>query len=91
MASNSTNSQPPSAEAQFDDETSSRLEAVYLTLDICTQRSLFVDEDLNPQVGSTVLDIGALFGRYSFENPEPGLRNVFRLAFNDFEQVVDLD
>ena len=87
MASNSTNSQLPSPEAQFDDETSSRLEAVYLTPDICTQRSLFVDEDLNPQVGSTVLDIGAFFGHNSFENPEPGLRNIFRVAFNEFEHL----
>lgn len=47
----------PSAEDQFDEETSRRIEAVYLTPDVANQRDKVLAM-LAPRAGEKALDIG---------------------------------
>jgi len=47
----------PSAEDQFDEETSRQIEAVYLTPDVANQRDKVLAM-LAPRAGETALDIG---------------------------------
>ena len=47
----------PSAEDQFDEETSRQIEAVYLTPDVATQRDKVLAM-LAPRAGEKALDIG---------------------------------
>jgi SAM-dependent methyltransferase len=56
-----TSAPPPSAQDQFDDATSMRLERIYLTPDVCAQRAVFVD-DLGATSGQSVLDLGCGMG-----------------------------
>jgi arsenite methyltransferase len=52
---------PPSAQEQFDDATSMRLERIYLTPDVCAQRAEFL-ADLGATSGQSALDLGCGMG-----------------------------